>query len=131
MKNCILCPDKLDSNLVILSTGLSMVLANYYSKGMINLLIAPKRHVASMIDLNTTEMTDFIEMTELAINQAMNELSVCGLAIVNCTNESSPHFCLGVIAWDENDTPESIANNQDLQPITAEKLSWIKDLFSK
>lgn len=69
---CFLCaysaaPDQDDSNHVIWRTPHSMVLMNRYPYTNGHLLVAPRRHVASLSELNEAELDEWLRLTRDAI----------------------------------------------------------------
>jgi ATP adenylyltransferase len=67
-KGCIFCPAVPDEGSLILYNGaLSMVMMNKYPYVNGHMLVAPKRHVASLEDLSHEEMADLLGMVSETI----------------------------------------------------------------
>jgi diadenosine tetraphosphate (Ap4A) HIT family hydrolase len=131
-KNCKFC-GSLDTSLVILTTPLSYVIANYYPMGTLSLLAIPRRHVKTITELTFEESADLMQITALAVNNIKLKLKPEGINIFlnegKIAGQSIKHLHFHIVARNTGDGLENFRCNNVRKAITMEQINTIKELF--
>lgn len=128
---CVFCePEK---ELILFESKYCVLLANAFPLGRMALLVIPKRHICSMIELNQEEITEMMSLVLLAdanmkkkicpegVNLFLNEGEIAGQTV--------PHLHFHIVARIENDGLENFKRLGERKVITDKQLAEAKALF--
>jgi len=132
MKNCKFC-GSLDTSLVILTTPLSQVIANYFPMGALSLLAIPRRHVESITELTFEESADLMQITAIVVNNIKLKLNPEGVNIFlnegAVAGQSIKHLHFHIVARNTGDGLKNFHCEHPREAITWEQIEKIKEIF--
>jgi len=132
MKNCKFC-GSLNTSLVILTTPLSQIIADYYPMGTLSLIAIPRRHVKSITELTFEESADLMQIIPIVIANLKEKLNPEGINLfLNeglVAGQSIDHLHFHIVVRNTGDGLENFRSDTVRQVITMEQIDKIKALF--